>query len=232
MFCAPPNELTPSVTKGNKPFFITETGSTTHTFVIKDSPGFVFPPIINETERVAVLNGEPATIPSKNLPLGRWVIPEKSSPADRVPLKQTWWRQIFNETFLKTFPKVKAACFFEFQKFEESSWRDFTNLGDGPNEYGPNNSPPTGGNLVLDAFREDVKGPMGELIQWGRLLSENRTGGQNPYRVFFLPRGSVYLVTLLLILPVGWVLYHGLNRKFMEPALDRFIAFVEDESDD
>ncbi|KAJ3299522.1 hypothetical protein HK104_008618 [Borealophlyctis nickersoniae] len=138
------------VSKGGKPFLLTETGSTYHLTVHDTATG--------RMERT--LNGD-----------------------GRVAVKQAWWRQFFNQTFLHTFPKFKAVSFFEFQKFEETTTRDFTNLG----VYSGTKDPLTGqtvedDNAVLKAFKEDVKGY--EFIVWanatkGTGATNGGQGGQN-----------------------------------------------------
>lgn len=127
-----------SMSKGGKPFMITETASTIHTLVV-------------------TTDGTPP------------VVPPMQSPADRAAIKQAWWRQIINSTFLQTYPRIKAVNFFEFYKFEETSFRDFTvfggdgNLGSpvNPNDGTPQNGP------TLAALQEDMRGDLGKLILWG-----------------------------------------------------------------
>ena len=88
----------------------------------------------------------------------------------RVEIKRSWWRQLLNATFLAQYPKIKAICTFEFTKFEETTWRDFTNMGDtgtginSPfgNDGGSQDLP------VLEAFRSDLQSPqIDSLIIWG-----------------------------------------------------------------
>ncbi|KAJ3034403.1 hypothetical protein HDV00_005059 [Rhizophlyctis rosea] len=94
------------VTKGGKPFQITETGATFHI-------------------RLTNLTSHQA-------------LPTFQDPGPgRVAIKQAWWEQFFNETFIAEFPRFKAVNFFEFQKFEEASLRDFTNLGPNPDTLDP-----------------------------------------------------------------------------------------------
>jgi hypothetical protein len=121
---------------------------------------------------VTTTDGSPATVPPNQ------------SPQDRVAIKQAWWRQLINSTFLQTYPRIKALNFFEFYKFEETSFRDFTVLGgDGdlgspvnPDDGTPQNGP------TLAAFQEDMRGELGNLILWGGkggLGVEEVTGSTN-----------------------------------------------------
>jgi len=52
------------------------------------------------------------------------LLPTPPGPGE-LPIKQTWWRQYLNVTFLTSFPLFKAVCFFEFLKPEGTSYRDF-----------------------------------------------------------------------------------------------------------
>lgn len=76
----------------------------------------------------------------------------------RVQIKQAWWRQYLNSTFLNMYPMLKAVSTFEFTKFEESTWRDFTNMGDtgtGINSPFGNDAGPSDG-PVLEALKSDL----------------------------------------------------------------------------
>ena len=91
----------------------------------------------------------------------------------RLEIKQTWWRQYLNSTFLSSFPKIKAICTFEFIKFEETTWRDFTNMGDtrtGINSPFGNDGGSQAG-PVLAAFRDDLQSPQIESV----LIWSNQT---------------------------------------------------------
>jgi hypothetical protein len=92
-----------------------------------------------------------------------------SAGAGRLAIKQAWWRQFLNATFLSRHPKLKAISTFEFVKNEETTWRDFTNMGDtgtginSPfgNDAGAQDGP------VLEAFRRDLMSPeIDRLIIW------------------------------------------------------------------
>ena len=87
-----------SVSKGSKPFIITETGATFHL-----------------SKRISVDNSD--------------ITVDLDSGPGRLNIKQAWWQQLFNATFFKEFPKLKAISTFEFIKFEETTHRDFTTLG-------------------------------------------------------------------------------------------------------
>ena len=100
--------------------------------------------------------------------------------ADIVEMKRSWWREIFNADFLAQYPQVKAVCFFEFIKYEEATWRDFTALG----SYGNIGAPTTDlqipkQNAVLKAFQDDLKGSVGKTIIWGNKLNSGRVGPTN-----------------------------------------------------
>lgn len=109
-----------------------------------------------------------ATIHIAVLMLDRtWSAPENSDAESRVAIKQAWWSQILNKNLLQSFPKIKAVSFFEFIKFEERSWRDFTTLGG----YGTISSPlgndgAAKDNLVLQAFQQDLRNGLSDLIIW------------------------------------------------------------------
>jgi hypothetical protein len=88
----------------------------------------------------------------------------------RVAIKQTWWRQYLNSTFLNMYPKLKAVSTFEFTKFEETTWRDFTNMGDtgtGINSPFGNDAGPSDG-PVLEALKRDLS-VFGKRIQWANI---------------------------------------------------------------
>jgi len=94
-------------------------------------------------------------------------IPPMQDPESRAQIKRAWWRQILNETFLNTYPKIKAVSFFEFFKFEEATWRDFSILGGDGNltsPYGDDGSAMNG--ATLRAFQQDMRGSLGNLIHW------------------------------------------------------------------
>ncbi|KAI8907794.1 glycoside hydrolase superfamily [Gorgonomyces haynaldii] len=142
-----------SKSKGGKPFMITETGSTIHLSV--DGP--------NATDA-----------PTR---------PLNADAESRVPIKQTWWRQMLNETFLNQFPKIKGISTFEFIKHEETSWRDFTNMGKGTNitsQFGGDGGDMD--NLVLKAFQDDFNGPLAKFVIWSNATtgSNNGNNGNNP----------------------------------------------------
>ncbi|KAI8850038.1 hypothetical protein BC829DRAFT_369068, partial [Chytridium lagenaria] len=46
--------------------------------------------------------------------------------ATRLEIKQAFWRQFLNPTFLAKYPNFRSVCTFEFIKSEESTIRDFT----------------------------------------------------------------------------------------------------------
>lgn len=110
------------MTKGSKPFFISETGSTYH---------------LSVTNRTT---------------------PPEPGPG-RVEIKRTWWRQLFDPNLIAKYPKIKAIGTFEFIKFEETSWRDFTIMGDtgtGMNSPFGNDGGAQAG-PVLEALKQDLE---------------------------------------------------------------------------
>ena len=127
-----------SKSKGGKPFFVTETGSTVH---------------------LAVANGN-----------GGWILPANTDSSSRIAIKQAWWRQMINSTFLQQHPKIKGIGLFEFVKFEEESWRDFTVLGDGTGQHSPIRFDGADNNVLVE-FRKDLMGESDKLILWGNQVS-------------------------------------------------------------
>jgi hypothetical protein len=98
-----------------------------------------------------------------------------------VTIKQTWWRQIFDAKFLAEQPKIKAISFFEFIKFEEDSWRDFTTFGGDQHMVSPlGNDGTAQDQLVLAAFRKDLQDGMGDLIMWANKTEPKPTPTDTP----------------------------------------------------
>lgn len=105
------------------------------------------------------------------------VRPERSDEQSRATIKQAWWRQMLNSTFLESHPKIKGLAFFEFIKFEEDSWRDFTTLGKGTEKtsiFGNDGGDMDG--LTLKAFQDDLKNGVGDLLLW----SKDTSGSKGP----------------------------------------------------
>lgn len=96
-----------------------------------------------------------------------WMVPAGGDPESRKVIKQTWWRQMINSTFLSMYPKIKGIAFFEFVKFEETSWRDFASFGQGSNVHTRFANDSGFDDSTLRAFREDLDGPLGRLVIWG-----------------------------------------------------------------
>lgn len=93
-----------------------------------------------------------------------------------VAIKQQWWNEIFDPAFLSEHPKLKGICFFEFIKFEEDSWRDFTNFGGDQNMVSPlGNDGTAQAQLVLQAFRKDLQERIGSMVMWA-----NKTEPKQP----------------------------------------------------
>ncbi|KNC96830.1 uncharacterized protein SPPG_07664 [Spizellomyces punctatus DAOM BR117] len=65
--------------------------------------------------------------------------------AGNLPVKQAFWRQFMtNATFLAAHPNLKGICLFEFEKAEETTWRDFRITND---------------TNILSAFVQDINQP-------------------------------------------------------------------------
>ncbi|KAJ3372565.1 hypothetical protein HDU91_003263 [Kappamyces sp. JEL0680] len=119
---------------GGKPFFISETGASTHLELLKNNV---------------------------------WTRLDHADAQSRAQMKQAWWRQYLNKAFLQAFPKVKGVSLFEFTKREDYTIRDFRVLGKGQTFVTPlGDDAEALDGLTLEAFRADVKGPLGDLIVW------------------------------------------------------------------
>jgi hypothetical protein len=108
-------------------------------------------------------------------------LPANTDSQSRIAIKQGWWRQFINSTFVETFPRIKGFTFFEFIKFEETTWRDFTSLGMGTalnspfgNDGGVKDGP------VLKAFQDDMATDRGKLIIWGKEVAKPTTNVDPP----------------------------------------------------
>ncbi|KAJ3270017.1 hypothetical protein HDV01_000728 [Terramyces sp. JEL0728] len=111
---------------------------------------------------------------SVSKPGGKSALPQNSDPESRMKIKQAWWKQFFNLTFLEQYPKFKSICFFEYIKYEETTWRDFTTLGQGTNIQSPfGNDGGAKDYMVLDAFKKDMAGPLGEKVVWAKDMNIN-----------------------------------------------------------
>ncbi|KAI9324973.1 glycoside hydrolase superfamily [Zopfochytrium polystomum] len=97
-----------SLTKADKPFFVSETGAAYHLGLSPEPPADDTPAILADCAR------------------------QIDTTVDRVGVKQGWWRQFLDADFLKRHPRLKAIGLFEFVKPEEETQRDFTNLGKAP----------------------------------------------------------------------------------------------------
>ncbi|KAI9335599.1 glycoside hydrolase superfamily [Zopfochytrium polystomum] len=118
------------ITSGNKPFFVSETGAAYH------------------------YGWDPA-----KQPIDPAYINQLNTTAPRTPIKQSWWRQFLSPDFLSRYPRVRAICTFEFDKAEELTLRDFSNMGVAP-----------GGQAeaadVLAALQADLAGDYGSAVAW------------------------------------------------------------------
>ena len=139
-----------------KPFMVTETGSTFH---LRIDPDKRF------------------SNPTPN--------PVRPAPGPgRVAIKQAWWRQYLNSNFLSRYPKIKGASTFEFIKHEEDTWRDFTNMGDtrtGINSPFGNDGGSQAG-PVLAAFRADLIALPDGMINYAKqgIMTDVETGPAPP----------------------------------------------------
>ena len=97
----------------------------------------------------------------------------------RASIKRVWWREFLNSTFLELYPKLKAVSTFEFIKFEEETWRDFTSMGDngsGMNSPLGNDGGPRAG-PVLEALKADMADPIiNRQIRWAQSVSKASNG--------------------------------------------------------
>jgi hypothetical protein len=116
--------------------------------------------------------GKPFIITETGSTYHLYKVPDQTIPqpgAGPVAIKRAWWNQIFNSTFLSTYPKIKAVSTFEFIKFEETTWRDFTILGnpviDADSPRGRSERAHV--DDVLNAFRSDLtQNKLSDLIIW------------------------------------------------------------------
>ncbi|KAJ3096590.1 hypothetical protein HDU96_000719, partial [Phlyctochytrium bullatum] len=89
----------PGVTRGNKPFILAEGGAAYH---YAWSPDAV----------------------SKYAPR-----PAPDTTTRRADIKRAFWRQFLGKAVVARYPNLRAVCTFEFVKWEEDTFRDFTNFG-------------------------------------------------------------------------------------------------------
>jgi hypothetical protein len=129
---------------------------------------------------------------------GKFAKPNNTDAESRVRIKQGWWRQLLNTTFLQTHPKVKGISFFEFIKYEEESWRDFTTFGKGTELNSPLGN--DGGALdgeTLEAFRNDViDQPIGKQIIWGKMVKKDQGSGKSGSLQNFVASSIVALLVI------------------------------------
>ncbi|KAJ3118754.1 hypothetical protein HDU96_009343 [Phlyctochytrium bullatum] len=96
--------------------------------------------------------------------------PDQTTP--RREIKRAFWRQYLGRDFIQKYPNVKAICTFEFVKYEEETYRDFTNFGmPAPNATGAAGAAEAGSTAEADAtarfFVEDAAaGNIFAPIQW------------------------------------------------------------------
>ena len=120
----------------------------------------------------------------------------------RTAIKKAWWSQYLNSTFLDLYPKLKAISTFEFTKFEETTWRDFTNMGDtgtGINSPFGNDSGYMNG-PVLNALREDLD-LVSSRIQWSTvtppIIKQSTSSGS---RIIFTTSLLLYYCSINIVL--------------------------------
>ena len=117
-------------------------------------------------------------------------VPANGDAQSRVPIKQGWWRQLVNSTFLEQYPKIKGISTFEFIKYEETSWRDFTNMGPAVDINSPvGNDGGALDGLVLAAFQADFTGPLENLVIWGKKESPSLSTPGTPLPAAASPSG-------------------------------------------
>jgi hypothetical protein len=104
-------------------------------------------------------------------------VPPNTEPDMRAQIKQAWWRQMLNETFLANHPKVKGLAFFEFIKHEEESYRDFSSLGNGSTQQSDYQSDKDMDGATLKAFKADLNGGIDKLILWANVNGPSGSGG-------------------------------------------------------
>jgi hypothetical protein len=199
LFSAPLSELTHPLSSGGKPFIFAETGVKTDLFTMQNSNGYKFPIPIDDVERINVNNGAPASIVEESIPPAQFIPTVELSGEKRLLAKQIWWNQILNSTFLSTFPQIKAICFNENYKYQDGIYSDYGNFGDGPNRRGPNNFKPEGRQLVLEAFRNDVKIEFEDIINWADL---KKKGIWDDFRTGYVQFEPSYVDVVVLFFPV------------------------------
>ena len=97
---------------------------------------------------------------------GGWIPANNTDSNTRIAIKRAWWRQIINSTFLQLHPRIKGVGLFEFVKYEEESWRDFSVLGDGTGLHSPLRFDGADNNVLVE-FRKDMMGELDKLVIWG-----------------------------------------------------------------
>ncbi|KAJ3373025.1 hypothetical protein HDU91_001178 [Kappamyces sp. JEL0680] len=144
-----------SVTKGGKPYFLSETGAAVM------------------SEQCSAVDGVGACLPNAT-----WTVVPGSDAQSAADIHSTWWRQFINETFLKTYPQFKAAAFFEITKIEGNTVRDFASLGiSQPDFISPlGKQVQAEDGLTLQTFQKDMAGPLGGLIKWANPSGSGSTG--------------------------------------------------------
>ena len=105
-------------------------------------------------------------------------------------MRQSWWRQYLNSTLLQKYPKLKAVSTFEFIKPEETTWRDFTIMGD----TGTGRDSPIGNDgaaqdgTTLFALQQDLRDPKSDsMIMWSSLKLSNIEPSKNSTETVSVP---------------------------------------------
>jgi hypothetical protein len=124
---------------------------------------------------------------------------ENADAESRVKIRQAWWKQMLNETFLAVLPKIKGFAFFEFIKHEEESWRDFTSLGNGGSMQSDFGSDSDMDGPTLSAFKQDLNGGIENMIRWANVsnIRESPPWYLNVYLYIGIVCGLLLLGTLI-----------------------------------
>ncbi|KAJ3136563.1 hypothetical protein HK100_001546 [Physocladia obscura] len=137
-----------------------------------------------------------------------WIDPTDKPPipgnATRLEIKQAWWTQFLNTEFLAKYPQMKAVSTFEFIKWEEATWRDFTVFGPAPDPDPTSPDFTTDDTDVVVALADYVKNlsfisfanTVNESISIASVTatkSEARSGTLGPYLIFFFVSFFLFL---------------------------------------
>jgi len=102
-------------------------------------------------------------------------VPDPVDTYTRLQIKQAWWQQFLNATFLAQYPQIKAVSTFEFIKSEEATWRDFTMFGPAPDPDPTSPDFKADDTAVVNAFSAQA-GNMSFLL-WGNITGNATVTG-------------------------------------------------------